>query len=227
MSMMISAAAARRLAKLSPLLAAGLLAGGCMSSPTYGTGVTANEQLLTDVSSIVKVAPTRKDPIAYKPRPDLVRPAPGQAAVLPVPQDQVASAQNPDWPESPEQRSKRLRDEATANQDNPNYDSPIVNDVYTSVPEVDEDMKRAYNDKAPLPMAMSKNNSEDVKKKIALSKQGDPTKRRYLSEPPLEYRQPAATAATDDIGEDEAKKERRAKKLATQPKGWRDYVPWL
>ena len=31
------------------------------------------------------------------------------------------------------------------------------------------------------------------------------------SEPPIEYRQPAATAATDDVGEDEWKKDRRRK----------------
>ncbi len=54
--------------------------------------------------------------------------------------------------------------------------------------------------------------------------------RRTLTEPPLDYRQPAATAAADDLGEDEFKKERRLKaeaRKASGDKSWRDYVPWL
>lgn len=227
MSMNLSATAARRLAKLSPLVAAGLLAGGCMSSPTYGTGVSANEQLVNDVTSIVSIAPKRKDPIDYKPRPELVRPASGQVASLPAPQDRVASAQNPDWPESPEQRRLRLRQTADANRDNPNYDPAVINDVSgpSAAPVVDDDLKNAYNDRAPA--ALSKSKTEEIRKRIAQNNQGDPTKRRYLSEPPLDYRQPAATAATDELGEDELTKERRAKKAATVKGGIRDYIPWL
>jgi hypothetical protein len=41
--------------------------------------------------------------------------------------------------------------------------------------------------------------------------QGSPTNRRYLSEPPLDYRQPAETAAKNDVGEDEWKKDKRRK----------------
>ena len=35
--------------------------------------------------------------------------------------------------------------------------------------------------------------------------------RRTLTEPPIEYRQPAETAAADELGEDEFKKQRRLK----------------
>ena len=67
-----------------------------------GTDKTASEQLLNDVSNIVSVQPKRKDPIDYKPRPDLVRPAPGEQATLPAPQESAAnSTTNPDWPNSP------------------------------------------------------------------------------------------------------------------------------
>ncbi len=53
--------------------------------------------------------------------------------------------------------------------------------------------------------------------------------RRTLTEPPLEYRVPAATAAADELGEDEYKKERRLKREAKKKGGstWRDLVPWL
>ncbi|MDR0252734.1 MAG: hypothetical protein LBI75_06070, partial [Brucellaceae bacterium] len=51
---------------------------------------------------------------------------------------------------------------------------------------------------------------------------GSATQRKYLSEPPVSYRQPANTATVGDLGEDEAKKERRRKAEATGSKSWRD-----
>jgi hypothetical protein len=74
-----------------------------------------------------------------------------------------------------------------------------------------------------------KNTREAYKKRLVESKQGSDTNRKYLSEPPLTYRQPAATAPTNDIGEDEYKKERRAK-AAARKKGdwsWKQLIPGL
>ena len=56
----------------------------------------------------------------------------------------------------------------------------------------------------------------------------NPTSRRFLSEPPLDYRVPAADAPVGDTGEDEWKKERRLKaasRKASGTKSWRDYIP--
>lgn len=224
MSIIFRAAVTKRLAVVSPVLAAGMLAGGCMSSPTYGTGVSANEQLLSDVTTIVSVAPKRKDPIDYKPRPDLVRPAQGQVADLPAPQQQVAS-QNPDWPESPEQRRKRIRADVDANRDSANFDSPVVSDGGGSDNYTARDDNFYKN--GIRSQAQAAKEEAEVRKRIVETKQGSATTRKYLSEPPLAYRQPAATAASDELGEDELKKERRAKKAATPSKGLRDYIPWL
>lgn len=224
MSIIFRAAVTKRLAVVSPVLAAGMLAGGCMSSPTYGTGVSANEQLLSDVTNIVSVAPKRKDPIDYKPRPDLVRPAAGQVADLPAPQQQVAS-QNPDWPESPEQRRKRIRADVDANRDSANFDSPVVSDGGGSDNYTARDDNFYKN--GIRSQAQAAKEEAEVRKRIVETKQGSATTRKYLSEPPLAYRQPAATAASDELGEDELKKERRAKKAATPSKGLRDYIPWL
>ena len=110
------------------LVAAAALASGCMSSPTYGTDKTANAQLMSDVGGILSFSAKKKAPIDYAPRPELVKPAKGEET-LPAPQDSVATASNPNWPESPEQRLARLRAEADANVDNPNYNSPIVPDM--------------------------------------------------------------------------------------------------
>ncbi|TIQ00394.1 MAG: hypothetical protein E5X60_05065, partial [Mesorhizobium sp.] len=103
-----------RVALLTPLVVSGLALSGCMGSPTYGTDKTASAQLAGDLTSAFSVMPKNKEKIDYKPRPELVKPAPGKKE-LPPPQDSIATA-SPDWPESPEQRRARLRAEATLNQ---------------------------------------------------------------------------------------------------------------
>ena len=67
-----------RIALLAPLMVSGLALSGCMGSPTYGTDKTASEQLVGDLSSALSFSPPKRDPIEYKPRPALVKPAPGQ-----------------------------------------------------------------------------------------------------------------------------------------------------
>jgi hypothetical protein len=222
-------------------MASSMLVAGCMSSPTYGTGTTSSMQLAEDLTSIISPAPKRREAIAYEPRPELIRPAKGTAeaqgaAPLPAPQQSLASAENPDWPESPEQKRKRLRAEIAANSDNPNYDSPLQGTLATAETgkkqtrsDIDSprahDAGRRYGD-----VFNTKAQREAFNKKLAEQRQGSPTTRRYLSEPPLVYREAAATAPTDDVGEDELKKERRRKAEARKKSGtssWRDLVPGL
>ena len=68
----------------------------------------------------------------------------------------------------------------------------------------------------------------EVQAKLKEQRQGSETTRKYLSEPPLDYRQAAATAPQDDIGEDEYVKERAAKKAARKPgsRKWADWLPF-
>lgn len=198
---------------------------GCVSDPTYGTGKSASSQLLDDMSSIATIGPKRNTGIEYKPRPDLVKPVAGQKESLPQPQESVARAGDPSWPESPEERRKRLRSEIAANRDNPNFVSPIAPD--------------APSDFAPrrqiLPSGSSRREEYASRDSVAdpavvaAAKQaqkdragGTATQRKYLSEPPITYRQPAPTAAVGDLGEDETKKERRRKAEATGKKSWRE-----
>ncbi|WOC15495.1 hypothetical protein [Pseudochrobactrum sp. MP213Fo] len=199
---------------------------GCVSDPTYGTGKSASSQLFDDMSSIATIGPKKSGAgIEYKPRPDLVKPVAGQRESLPAPQESVARAGDPSWPESPEQRRKRLRAEIEANRDNPNFVSPIAPDGPAS----------AARSAASLPTGSSRR--EDYasrspvvdKAALAAAKQaqvdragGSATQRKYLSEPPVTYRQPVAGAAVGELGEDEAKKERRRKAEASGTKSWRD-----
>ena len=103
-----------RLAVLASLATSGLLLAGCVSSPTYGTDKTATEQLATDLSAALTLAPSKREKIAYRPRPELVKPAAGQKGNLPVPQDNLVQNASGQWPESPEQRRSRIRANATA-----------------------------------------------------------------------------------------------------------------
>jgi hypothetical protein len=218
----------------APLVASSLMLAGCMGSPTYGTDKTATEQLASDVTGILSIAPKRRDPIDYKPRPELVKPA--SAEVLPPPQQAVAVASNPAWPESPEQRRARIRAEATANQDNPDYQSPVISDVATAA--ASSTSSRAVGasprgDDSGVNQSINRpefrNTREAYKARLAETKQGSETRRKYLSEPPLTYRQPAETAPVGDIGEDEFKKQRRAK-AAARKKGnwsWRQLIPGM
>jgi hypothetical protein len=199
-----------------------LVLSGCMG-PTYGTDTPAGEQLLQDVTGALTLAPNRSEPIAYRPRPELVRPA--STTVLPTPQDSAASSENPAWPESPEQRLARIRAEATENQDNISYRSPVHsataprNQGIVSAARIGE--RGNFEDNSTLTTG-----SGQVRERAAMARQGDPQTRRFLSEPPLEYRRPAETAPAGELGEDEWRKERRIQR-ASGSRGWRDLVPWL
>ncbi|MBS9719495.1 hypothetical protein JYU29_02205 [Tianweitania sp. BSSL-BM11] len=221
---------ARRAAIVAPVLFASALAAGCMSSPTYGTDKTANEQLVDDVSGMFALGlGEKREKIDYKPRPDLVRPT---SNTLPAPQQSVASAENGAWPESPEQRRARIRADATANQNNPNYRPEVVPDVDPSARARQPVQVNARLAERPMnglePGARSQR--DEVRRRVAEQRQGSPTSRKYLSEPPITYRQPAASAETNDIGEDEAVKERRAKAAARSAPGSggaKSWIPWL
>jgi hypothetical protein len=212
---------------VAPLVASGLLASGCMSSPTYGTDKTATEQLVGDVTGILSLAPKNRNQVEYKPRPELVKPE--STVVLPPPQEGVAVASNEAWPESPEQRRAAARAYATENRDKPGFEPAIVGDVNapSSATQVPLGVSNRMAESGIIQGRNAKKEREEFNKALAEKNQGSPTSRKYLSEPPLDYRTPAQTAAVGDVGEDELKKQRRIKKAAQKTRGWRDLVPWL
>jgi hypothetical protein len=212
----------RRIASRPLLIAAAgtacLFAAGCTGAPTYGTGTPADKQLLDDVTGIITLGPKEKPRADHRPRPELVRPGKSEVAVLPPPQSDVATSANPQWPESPEARRQRLRMEATANQGDPNYEPQIAGPT-SSAPQVGVIRSRGE----PVYTmgggpGYNRDQSAEFKRRMAINKQGSETERRYLSEPPLTYRQPSATAPSDQLGEDEWKKQRDRKKEALKGK---------
>ncbi|PHP66323.1 hypothetical protein CSC94_14870 [Zhengella mangrovi] len=209
---------------------------GCMSSPTYGTDKTANEQLVDDLSGMLSLAPKKGPRIDYEPRPELVKPA--DTNQLPQPQEDIVSAREAtgQWPESPEERRARYRKYATENRDNPDFE-PIV----TSGREADPNepmitsgaaaQRGQYRhlDPSQTPVFGKRDSQAEFRRRRAENMQGSPASRKYLSEPPLKYRVPAATAPAGEFGEDEADKERRLKAESRKKAGktsWRDMLPW-
>lgn len=219
---------------VAPLVVSGLLVSGCVSSPTYGTGTTQTMQLTSDVTNILSLKPKRPFASDYAPRPELVKPATATTD-LPAPQESITTAAADQWPESPEQRRARIRAEATENRDKLGWEPEVVNDIATEGSSTPT--KLGASVRGQDSMVARAGEQEDLSKKGALfrkrmaeTKQGSPNVRRSLTEPPLEYRQPAPTAPTEELGEDEYKKQRRLKAEARKASGsssWRDLVPWL
>lgn len=180
-------------------VALGLALSGCTSGPTYGTDRSATEQLFSDLGSAVSLSNKREGPAPkYAPRPGLVTPAKGQPATLVAPQTALNDRKNnPNWAETPEEMRDRLKAEADANANNPNYRSPLLagrGQAGTLTEEQKwEEFRKAKAEANPA---------------AALQR------RRYLSDPPSEFRQPAATATADDLGEPEEKKAKRLRKQA-------------
>ncbi len=202
---------------------------GCMGSPTYGTDKPADVQLLEDVTGVLSLGPKGEPPIEYKPRPELVKPA--STAALPQPQDPISTASNPAWPELPEQRRARLRAEATINRDDVDFQPEVYDAAARATPKRTFLRTRGDDlrpDGSSLVEGSGSNQRAEFNRRLAANNQGSAESRRYLSEPPIDYRQPAATAPAGDIGEDEWRKEKRAKAGATKGNSWslKNLIPW-
>lgn len=227
---------------ITRMIALGLMIGGaaamagCTTAPTYGTGKRSDVQLVEDVSNIVSLSPPKREKVAYKPRPSLVKPP--NTVLLPPPQQELIAG-NPAWPESPEERRARIRAEADANSDNPNFQSEIIASTpggprkkrRTPDRRGDREAADGVPNLTPITnptriLASKKKKREEVNARLA--EQPVVAKRRYLSDPPVEYQQTAATAPINDIGESERDKEKRRERLikAGDRKSWRDYLPF-
>jgi hypothetical protein len=180
------------------LLGASFVLTGCMG-PTYGTGKSAGEQLAEDVGNAVMLIPDNKEAknIRYQPRGGLV--VPKDETALASPQQSVAGKDNPQWLENPEEMRQRLRDEADANSNDVNYRSPLASQNATNRKLSTAEQTAAYREARRLQMGTYSD------------------QRRYLSDPPLDYRR-LPEEAQADLGEPERVKERRRKKEAKAAK---------
>ncbi|WP_312807216.1 hypothetical protein [Agrobacterium cavarae] len=176
------------------------LALSACTSPTYGTGKSASEQLLDDLGNATSITGDQtKRNVKYNPRPGLVVPAQARAEQLAQPQQSLANREtNPQWPETPEEARERLRAEAEANKDNPNYRSPLLAGNGTNGQMTETQKWEAF-------------------RKAKADAQGgtvvNTNTRKYLTDPPVEYRNVSQDQLAD-LGEPELKKEKERKKNA-------------
>ncbi|MCV3735390.1 hypothetical protein OCK02_04170 (plasmid) [Rhizobium sp. TRM96647] len=187
-----------RLAGAAALLGACAVLSGCIGGPTYGTDKSSGEQLMDDLGNAVMLKPGNGNDkkIAYQPRGGLVVPKQGEAPALVEPQKTLASTEdNPQWVESPEDMRDRLKEEATENERSIGYNSPLQTQNNTMRKLSTKEQLEQYREARKLEQGLYSD------------------KRRYLSDPPLDYRKLPAEA-TEDLGEPERKKERRRKKEA-------------
>lgn len=210
------------------LAACGFILAGCLGAPTYGTDKTATEQLLDDIGSMASLPTRRTTSINYVPRPDIVRPPQdGAAGDLPPPQPSLASSENPDWPESPEETRKRLLAEIDENADRPGFRSPLGGRT-ASFEERDEVMSPRGRDEGLEPRSARRTAAEQraAYQRARQTEQGTYSGRRYLSDPPSEYKQPSETAPIGDLGTPERAKERERLEAAKKNNGKRRWWPF-
>ncbi|HVK92113.1 MAG TPA: hypothetical protein VM468_12045 [Mycoplana sp.] len=194
-------------ASVAALLGACTVLSGCIGGPTYGTDKTSGEQLMDDIGNSVMLRPPNGDKkIAYQPRGGLVMP--GDQARLVEPQKSLASTtDNPQWVENPEDMRDRLKQEATENERKIGYNSPLQTQNNTMRQLSTKEQLEQYREARKLEQGLYSD------------------KRRYLSDPPLDYRKLPEDAASD-LGEPEKKKERRRKKEAEMASGKKSWWPF-
>ena len=213
-------------------VAMSFVVAGCVGGTTYGTGVSHEEQTVKALSNMLAIKEDDRPDIDYSSRPDLVMPP--QTASLPQPLEVEQSTSNAEWPETPEERIARIRGEAVE-ADERSGELPI------------EEMRR---EKYGIGVASATSRgrsvqanrggnafidairdgdadaeSQDVKRKRSELAYSTGPQRKYLTEPPVEYRTPAATAAAGDLGYDpdeirRIEEKERKEKLARETGMW-------
>ena len=196
---------------LAGVLLASATLSGCVGGTTYGTGVAQEEATIEDLANILSVSKKKKARIDYDPRPDLVVPKDKQ---LVEPTQAAADDQN--WPESPEERLATIRREAdeaqqnTADQNNFSRSKKLHRNVKPGegvqiseapigqgIPNVSCDPHGEIM-RACTPGEISRAVRSARQEIASVGKTG--YQRRYLTEPPLEYRTPSENAVAGDEG---------------------------
>lgn len=203
---------------MSVALAATVALSGCLG-PTYGTGKTSGEQLVSDLDGMLSLGGggPQTEAISYAPRAELVRPT--DVTVLPPPREGVTAANDPNWPESPEVRRARIQAAADARDSGTVMPADVAMSSKEGMTDEAASLNGTLYDRSlkrdPMDRVMTSeelnSSRESFQAKLRESKQGLPTERKYLSEPPIAYRQPAASAPVGDPGVDEKVKEAKLK----------------
>jgi hypothetical protein len=183
-------------------LAAPVALTGCALTSTYGTGEAPEMALFREMTGGL-MSKEKKEPIEYQPRAPLVMPA---SADLPQPVETAAAA-DAEWPIDPDERVIASVD------DDDNPDNDITQADYrrlrplagafgnsaaarTAAPNNDLDADR---DEFYRFVHTATGQRDAFAKAVAESKGYARTERRYLTDPPLAYREAAETAPVGEV----------------------------
>jgi hypothetical protein len=215
-------AAARPFAFVA-LCAAPTLLAGC-SGVTYGTGTRTEMQTINDITGILSLSGPPKQEVDTTPRGGIVVPPATAKAALPAPVDgtTTASIDPADWPNDPDAAAKKKKADEDA--------APLVDASTRAQTDPGFRLSKEYWDKQKQQENASNNADQNMDASARVQKQlqnvqidknafkqakserggsldadGKPV-RRYLTEPPAEYREPDPSAAVDPVAPPEAKK---------------------
>ena len=197
---------------LALALAAGLGLAGCTGGSTYGTGVGQEVQLLNDVTGLVALGGKKEETkIDYSPRPDLVRSPAGSE--LPPPVESAPSDAAGYFPTNPEER----RAAALASAEQPDVRSgefsgdgkvDALAETYVAPKRARPNLLKPHEDHY-----VHSDITQDKERRLAVLDARKQARgatgagpRRWLTDPPTEYRTPAETAPVGDVGEREPRK---------------------
>jgi hypothetical protein len=169
-------------------LAAAFALSACTTGNTYGTGTSPGLQTLKDISGIAMITGEHQAPIDYQPRPSLV--APPSTADLPTPGNGDNTDNAANWPKDPDvasAKAKAAADAAAANGGGPNQ----YYVASASAPSAATSNKSGA-DLTPEQLAAARKAFAAAKSGVSLDANGNPI-RKYLTDPPTDYRQPDPT----------------------------------
>ena len=207
------------------------LLAGC-SGNTYGTGVSSEQQLIDDVTGIVSFGRGGdKEKIDYSSRPDLVKPP--VVAQLPPPAEKINSS-SAYFPEDPENKRKRLLEELEEAEANRVRTGELSPELQAMREESLARQKALGQTKVTSSGARNSDgdcficdyyertnaDKERLAKKTVERQQVGVPKRKWLSEPPDEYRTPAESAEAGVVGETELSEAALAKKKRKKKSIW-------
>lgn len=177
-------------------MAAGLLApalfAGCSPTATYGTGEAPEMALFREVTGGF-LSNEEKEPIEYQPRAPLVMPP--SSGQLPAPSE-TADAASPEWPIDPDERVAALRsDDEDARAGGSQAEYRRLRPLAGVLPEAPRQQRTSSG--SPYDIVHSRQQRQQFQQALADSKGYGRTERRYLTDPPNDYRQPAATAPAE------------------------------
>jgi hypothetical protein len=182
-------------ARIAFVVVAAALAGGCANSVTYGTGKPTGMQTVSDLTGILSLGGSRGEEIDYEPRPGLVEPPTNN---LPPPGEGRPLAEN--WPRDPDvtraeiaeanRRAQATMSDAEFARRDPGFRVPV------EPPQQRQQRQENVANVAGAEEFVAGNQrlaEARASRAGSYDAEGRPV-RRFLTEPPAEYREPDPNA---------------------------------